>query len=148
MQSDESAMRSSRCYLSITLVHTVTFAGYNCADFRIPDNDGDQPRNEIIDPSLSSPTGSSTDAFLPSTLDLSSVKSRLHSSHGAQISLSQNAGRYVCNYTLFTTLNHLRNQADTPKFRAAFVHLPTFDMIEETRQRGMLVDIFREMAVL
>ena len=51
---------------------------------------------------------------------------------------SDDAGRFVCNYTLFTTLARSRS---TPNVKAMFLHVPNFSLISEDEQARLLGDL-------
>lgn len=87
--------------------------GRNLDDARIPDNDGDQPRNQPIVPG-----GPDT---CPATLPLSAMHAAVQAL-GLPCEWSDNAGSYVCNHALYTALHYIaRNRLPT---RAGFIHLP------------------------
>ncbi len=87
--------------------------GYNEMVARIPDNEGNKPRNEPIVPGgpevlfSTLPVEDMTDAIL---------------SLGLPARLSDSAGRFVCNALLYSALYKLE-QSDDP-IPAAFIHVP------------------------
>lgn len=87
--------------------------GINIDDYRIGDNDGNQPIDEIII------KGAPTAYFsnLP-------IKKMVHSitSKGISAKVSDSAGTYVCNHVLFS-MCHLVN-TKYPKMKAGFIHIP------------------------
>ena len=86
----------------------------NCADFPVPDNANYQPTNERIDDAFEH------DAILRTRLDVDEMCKSL-SAKGYQAKVSQDAGRYVCNYTYWHSLNACRTN---PLHHALFIHVP------------------------
>jgi len=81
--------------------------GYNDMNFRVPDNDGYQPMGEVITQTLK------RDEWMSSVYPvvngpcpfLDSVAFVLKGKYGHDsVVTSDDAGRFVCNYTLYTTL--------------------------------------------
>lgn len=86
----------------------------NLADYRIPDNQGNQRVDEPIIPSA--PT-----AYF-STLPLRQILGELHQS-GIPSDISLSAGAYLCNQVFFTLMHTLsENRRSIP---AGFIHLPS-----------------------
>jgi len=67
---------------------------YNKEDFAIPDNDGQQPKNEKIDEFLP------LDTPLECKFDLKSVCDALRDLDYL-VKISDDPGRYICNFTYF-----------------------------------------------
>jgi pyroglutamyl-peptidase len=86
---------------------------WNEMDFRIPDNAGNQPQNQLIDPDAS--------PGMASTLPFAEVHQRLLEK-GHECEISTDPGRYLCNQILFHTLRHLEKHR--PHVKAGFIHLP------------------------
>ena len=83
----------------------------NLDDARIPDNSGDQRRNQAIDEN-------GMDGYF-STLPIDAmVNAMKHAGHPAEISLS--AGTFVCNHIFYQLQKSLRDSG----IRSGFVHLP------------------------
>lgn len=83
----------------------------NMDDARIPDNSGDQRRNQVIDKD-------GLDGYF-STLPIDvMVNAMKHAGHPAEISLS--AGTFVCNHIFYELQKTLRGS----NIRSGFVHLP------------------------
>lgn len=83
----------------------------NLDDARIPDNSGDQRRNQAIDKK-------GMDGYF-STLPIDvMVNAMKHEGHPAEISLS--AGTFVCNHIFYQLQKSLRDSG----IRSGFVHLP------------------------
>ena len=87
--------------------------GFNEIVARIPDNEGNQPKNE--------PDVPGGPAFLCSTLPVEDMAEAISAS-GIPARLSESAGRFVCNALLYAALHHLE-QAEDP-IPAAFIHVP------------------------
>lgn len=115
---------------------------YNELDFRVPDNDGAQPRKTPVDETLGTDLGE----WLGSTLPLDAACAELRARWGGRVDVSDDAGRFVCNYTLFSTLR--RAQLEGGGERACFVHVPEFGMIGEGEQGEFLADFFRTIDAL
>ncbi|QDZ20186.1 pyrrolidone-carboxylate peptidase [Chloropicon primus] len=100
---------------------------FNEADFRLPDEDGFQPRGEpVVPPSTSYDKG----ACLHTRLDVESVAERLRGD-GFDCEVSHDAGRYVCNYTYFASLS-LFQKRDC--LYSLFVHVPSFHAVDAATQ--------------
>ena len=80
---------------------------------RIPDNEGDRPQNEPVIPG--------GPEVLCSTLPVEDMAQAIAAA-GVPGRVSEDAGRFVCNALLYSTLYALE-QADAP-IPAAFVHVP------------------------
>lgn len=92
---------------------TPEFVGINCIDARIPDNAGNQPRNQRI-------VANGPDAFF-STVPVHAMASACVSA-GIPAEVSYSAGTFCCNELLYRLLFHLA--ARHPKTRAGFIHVP------------------------
>lgn len=83
----------------------------NIRDARIPDNEGNHPRGELI-----SPDGP---AAYFSTVPVADMAEAIRTA-GIPASVSNTAGTFVCNDTLYSLLHHY---AGTP-VRVGFIHVP------------------------
>jgi pyroglutamyl-peptidase len=92
---------------------TVERVAINVDDFRIKDNEGNQPVDEPI--AVDGPV-----AYW-SSLPIKAIVERIRLS-GIPAKVSNNAGTYVCNH-LFYGLMHYLKQQDSP-IRGGFVHIP------------------------
>lgn len=92
---------------------TVERVGINCDDFRIGDNEGNQPIDEPIVP------GGPAAYF--ATLPIKSIVAAL-TSHGIPAKVSNTAGTFVCNHVLYGLLDTLAR--DSQKRRGGFIHVP------------------------
>ncbi|GMI48183.1 hypothetical protein TrCOL_g2035 [Triparma columacea] len=135
--------------------------GYNNATFRVPDNDGAQPTNQPIDQdqgldcylgslcsysndSESSEEGSTTPRTSASPL-VDSLVSNLKTKYGDLVEASDDAGRFVCNYTLYTTGRRIREykskveegggggggdgEGKGVEAMTVFLHVPKFELL-------------------
>ena len=85
----------------------------NVADFSIPDASGHKPIDAPIDP-----TGP---AACFATIPIKKVVKALLAK-GIPASVSNTAGTYLCNFILYTSLNHIAKVG--LRARAGFVHVP------------------------
>lgn len=85
------------------------------------------------------------------SLDLSGILQRLQDK-GHAVCISTDAGRFVCNYTLWRCLQACsQGAALQPRQRRCFglfVHVPKFEAIDEERQRAFAVDLLDELCGL
>lgn len=84
---------------------------YNLMDASIPDNAGNQPKGEKV--SLSGPE------IIETLLDIEKIKRELVS-NDISCSISESAGRYVCNYVMYSMLLEAKNY----NYVSGFVHVP------------------------
>lgn len=93
---------------------TIERIGINIDDYRIPDNAGNQPIDQIIE--ADGPIAYW--ATLPIKRMVHAIKQA-----GVAASVSNSAGTYVCNHLLYSLLHYLKqtNRAHIP---AGFVHIP------------------------
>lgn len=85
----------------------------NLADARIPDNEGFQPEDEILE------TDGKNAYF--TTLPVKAMLAHM-TAHNIPASLSYSAGSYVCNAVMYRVL-HLAETA-FPHMKAGFIHVP------------------------
>lgn len=90
--------------------------GYNEADFRVADERGFMPRKERI--SEGEPSG----AALRTAVPVEALVSRLAARQHIPVVASDNPGRFVCNYLLYSSLHATRGLS--PPATALFVHVP------------------------
>ena len=123
---------------------------YNNKDFRIPDSSGKQPEKEPIDASME------LDASLMTDFNVTDIKKKL-SGRGFDVEVSDDPGRYICNYIYFTSSQQQARiliTSDTAaasdvgsadqdfsidasadeKNKTVFIHVPPFDMIPKQTQ--------------
>ena len=109
---------------------------FNEANFRIPDEGGDQPKNEPIDPLQPASHKLSTD------LNVKRIRDDLEKK-GFEVKCSGDAGRFLCNYIYWTSLNRVLKEkfgdddsssGTETEVHVLFVHVPQFhDIPEETQ---------------
>ena len=111
---------------------------FNEANFRIPDEDGFQPKNEQICESRPLRHKLSTD------LSASRIKDNL-TKKGFDVGLSGDAGRFVCNYIYWSSLQKVQEEAvknndnstsedGDVDIHVMFVHVPKFEDISKETQ--------------
>jgi pyrrolidone-carboxylate peptidase len=131
---------------------------FNEASFRIPDNEGNQPKKQCIDEELPLTTR------LGTSLPIKRIQTLLEREGYTNdiVKLSGDAGRFICNYTYWTTLNDIEKglyksinaqdeglednekEQEENKMKgvdgcevhvhALFVHVPAFDKISQDVQ--------------
>lgn len=92
----------------------------NCMDAYIPDNEGEQPRDEEIDPH--------GDKAYFSTLPLRDLEAALKKEK-IPARISNSAGTYVCNYVFYQMM---KSQLGS-KVKCGFIHVPS---IPEQNEKG------------
>ena len=112
---------------------------FNEANFRLPDEDGFQPRNEPI---VSEGEACSIDTCLHTKLDVAAVVEKLRG-EGFDVQVSHDAGRYVCNYTYFSSLKTFEKRRS---LYSLFVHVPSFHAIDASTQSEFVASLFDALA--
>ena len=92
---------------------TIEKVAINFADARIPDNQGEQPVDEL----LQSDGENAYFASLPVKAMMQNVRE-----HGLPCSISYTAGTYVCNAVMYKVLYMCAKRY--PNIRAGFIHVP------------------------
>lgn len=87
--------------------------GINVDDFRIPDNEGNQPVDEIIDPQ-------GPDAYFLN-LPIKKIVDRIKK-YQIPASVSNTAGTFVCNHVAYGTRRMM--ELRYPGKRSGFIHIP------------------------
>lgn len=59
--------------------------------------------------------------------------------------LSQDAGRYVCNYCYYQSLRRCGQRRASLAVHCVFVHLPPFALLPQQRQFEFLLALLREL---
>lgn len=115
---------------------------YNEASFRVPDEQGYQPMKEQINPDR--PFGDA----LETCLDVRRIRESLQDD---RFVLSGDAGRFVCNYTYFCSMDTFhccRPKADATKDRySLFFHVPpltVFSLEEQLEGTARLLEAIHE----
>ncbi|BDU39735.1 pyroglutamyl-peptidase I [Vibrio nigripulchritudo] len=100
----------------------------NLDDYRIPDNEGNQPIDE--------PVVENADAAYFSTLPIKAICRALNN-QDVPASVSNTAGTYVCNHLFYGIQHYLRDSV----IRHGFVHIPLLpEQAEELNMPGMALD--------
>ncbi len=90
---------------------TPELVGINLRHASIPDNEGNQPKDEKI--------AEGGDVAYFSTLPVRKIAESINAA-GVPSSVSYSAGAYVCNDVLYTLLSHFKNS----ETRVGFIHIP------------------------
>ena len=99
----------------------------NVDDFPIPDNSGEQPRNEPI-----APDGP---AAYFSTLPIHAIVQTLQNAK-IPAAISNSAGTYLCNRAFYSVMHHLATKGNVA--RAGFVHVPFLEEQVATKNSVIL----------
>ena len=127
---------------------------YNNMTFRVPDVCGYQPQDVKIC------SESTLDCPIYTELPLSKICEDLNVTYPdgsistggdddaadkvSLVQLSQDPGRYLCNYTYYQALQHQKS-AGRPIY-ALFVHVPPFDVIPQERQVALVRSLLERIA--
>lgn len=106
---------------------------FNEATFRVPDERGAQPQREPVDPG-----SGGVERTLLTALPVERAAEAL-AARGHGVRVSDDAGRFVCNFTLFVSL--LRSGGDS-----VFVHVPPLERVPLERQLDFVRDALEEFA--
>jgi len=105
--------------------------GYNKAHFRGADNKNYQPQNEKINKSFP------LEHYFKTIMPVEKICTALESNHKVQI--SDDPGRYVCNYIYYSSLCEGYKRG----IPSIFVHVPHFDTISKQEQEAFLKDFMK-----
>ncbi|HZK10374.1 MAG TPA: pyroglutamyl-peptidase I [Clostridia bacterium] len=110
----------------------------NIIDARIPDNKGNSPIDQPINPK--------GPAAYFSTLPIKAMVKTLQD-HGIPSSVSNTAGSFVCNYIMYGLLDEIKDQ---PNMRGGFVHLPYLpeQVVDKNLPSMSLTDLVRALELL
>ncbi|EFJ31126.1 hypothetical protein SELMODRAFT_169592 [Selaginella moellendorffii] len=108
----------------------------NEATFRCPDEMGWQPQRLQIAPE-DGPLSATRETTLPAAEIV-----RCLASKGFEVTLSDDAGRFVCNYVYYQSLRHARANGTV----CIFVHVPLFSRIEEDVQMQFVASLMEVLA--
>jgi len=111
--------------------------GFNDANFSVPDERGYQPQRQPI--AHARPYAHALRTTLPMDALLARMKADLP---GEPIEFSDDAGRFVCNYTYFSSLHRASQR---PRSHALFVHVPLFTVVSEERQLAVAAALLRQL---
>ena len=92
---------------------TIEQVAINLADARIPDNAGEQPLNEALQPD--------GDTAYFATVPIRAMVKHVQE-HGLPCSIPYTAGTYVCNCVMYNVL--YMTQKKYPNIKAGFIHVP------------------------
>ena len=119
---------------------------FNEANFRIPDVNGWKPNHEPINTDKVLAHRLSTD------LNVRRIKDSLFQK-GYDVCVSSDAGRFLCNYIYWTSLNKLAEEmlrCDTGSnnyhMHALFVHVPDFECISKEIQVSFTLDLLESLS--
>jgi len=62
---------------------------------------------------------------------------------GHNVQISHSAGRYLCNYIYFRSLQHCTN---VPNWHALFVHVPPIKILDQDAELEFALDLFDQLA--
>ena len=108
----------------------------NIVDARIPDNNGEQPKDMIINPER--PAG------YWSTLPLRIIESNLKEA-GIPVRISNSAGTYICNYVMYSALDFIEKRGLQTK--SGFIHIPFLpeQCLENPLRSSMDLSLLKKM---
>jgi pyrrolidone-carboxylate peptidase len=135
LQACTSGAQSFACHLHLGVhgraqAYHLEARGYNNCSFRVPDQRGWQPEGLEID------LGRGLDAWRGPALDLEWLSAAL-CDRGHVTEVSEDAGTYVCNYTLFRSCMAC---SETERVVPVFVHVPPLDVACSDEQYRFLLD--------
>lgn len=106
----------------------------NLNNFRIPDEEGNQPENEAID------KGNDKTHCLLSKIEIDSMVEILRDGqHNCKA--STDAGNYLCNYIYYTSMRELEyvENCDT-----IFIHVPSFNTLSKEKQKACVNEFIKQ----
>eukprot|EP01017_Pseudomicrothorax_dubius_P029969 TRINITY_DN3684_c0_g1_i2.p1 TRINITY_DN3684_c0_g1~~TRINITY_DN3684_c0_g1_i2.p1 ORF type:complete len:237 (-),score=39.90 TRINITY_DN3684_c0_g1_i2:116-826(-) len=110
--------------------------GYNEATFRGADNEGVKKEKERIAKAFP------LEHYFRTQLPIREICQTLDEKHPCCIKLSNDPGRYICNYIYYLSLK----EGYSKGFPSLFVHVPPFTILEQERQSGIIADILSNIA--
>ncbi|KAL7432810.1 hypothetical protein ACHAXM_003316 [Skeletonema potamos] len=131
---------------------TLEQCAYNDATFREPDNNGYQPQKKCI-----LGDSSTLGDCLQTTLDLNKICTELQKQGHPYCCVSQDPGRYVCNYTYCLSLNQCQSVNNTMKksrqqctkqlveCHSLFLHVTPFSVISEEKQFSFILNLLKSI---
>ncbi len=124
---------------------------YNDATFRVPDNNGYQPQKKCI-----LGNSSTFGHCLQTTLDLNEICTQLQQQGQSACCVSQDPGRFVCNYTYCLSLDQCqsvndsleKSEQDSTKQKivgchSLFLHVTPFAEISEDAQLRFIISLLK-----
>ena len=150
LQHSSSATRRVYLHLGVA-ARNATFAledrAYNDASFRVPDESGWQPQSVCIGDQNGLTFHHRT------RFDLEHVCGALQA-RGHEACVSQSAGRFICNFVYYHSLQKcMQLQATNISIDAAscpaalFVHVPSFETVPQDAQMRFVCDLLRALKV-
>jgi pyroglutamyl-peptidase len=106
----------------------------NDCDFRCPDERGAQPRGQCICDAFA------LDSFIATPLPLRAIAARLHEKWHRQVEISSDAGRFLCNYIYYLSLQHATARKQC---YSVFIHVPLPTVIDLQQQSDFVCDFVR-----
>lgn len=116
----------------------------NDATFRCPDQRGWQPRGSLIDDH----PGCLLATRLLTDLDVATLADQLAERRQHDVSVSLDAGRFVCNLTYYLSLLHSQKERQRKRvpLHALFVHVPPLAAVPLEQQYSFLLDVLAGVA--
>jgi pyroglutamyl-peptidase len=109
---------------------------YNNMNFRVADESGFCPSNEVIDTDLS------LDQAMQTDLDVNKIAALLQEDNLPFI-VSTDPGRFICNYIYYRSMQKC-GRSGYPK-KSIFVHIPPFDKIDRNSQMEAICALIRKL---
>ena len=108
----------------------------NIVDARIPDNNGEQPKDMIINPE--------GPVAYWSTLPLRNIECNLKET-GIPVRISNSAGTYICNYVMYSALDFIEKRG--LKTKSGFIHIPFLpeQCLENPLRSSMDLNLLKKM---
>jgi pyroglutamyl-peptidase len=142
---DEISLQPSDSTVTIFLHLGVNYKGtgfqlekcaWNDATFRVPDEQGFQPRNKPILDDTQLPERCDTHIDIET---LAQNQTEVHSSIESKCSIDP--GRFVCNYLYFYSMNKLQSTSRI----CMFLHVPPFAVVEKDAQLAYVSSLLKKM---
>jgi len=121
---------------------------YNEATFRVADERGYKPNCICIANEFD------LGKEIETELDLASICKRLNDERCEDVEISTDPGRFVCNYAYFYSLKKCKEgenasmcdrNGEKKKYYSVFVHVPEFEVIEETKQLDFVFKLLAQI---
>jgi pyroglutamyl-peptidase len=112
----------------------------NEASFRTPDEEGWQPRQQHIN------AAQPLQSWLHTDLPLNALAASLAPA-GLPVSLSGDAGLFVCNFTYYCSLRQAEAQREQ-QWQSLFVHVPPFEVIPAASQLRFAASLLDALAAM
>jgi pyroglutamyl-peptidase len=109
----------------------------NDCTFRCPDESGAQPQGQCICHEFA------LDSFLRTPLPIRAIASLLHEKWHPHMEISSDAGRFLCNYIYYCSLQHAKSRKQC---YSIFIHVPLHTVIDLTLQAEFVCDFVKSAA--